>query len=139
MILCSNVATPRETGSFNCFTGERKTMRDSSDSRQSFSKLQNILGERFIERTRNELSVMRYKWDAARNGDKTAAEQVLQLAHRVGGAGGMLGLEQISAPMRSIERILRAGVLSDGDWQEIEGHLQQLNNAMNDAEESLTI
>jgi HPt (histidine-containing phosphotransfer) domain-containing protein len=114
-------------------------MRDSSDSRHSNSKYQNILGERFIERIRNELSVMRHKWEAARKGDASSLEQLLHFAHRIGGAGGMLGFEQISIPMRNIERILRAGVLSAGDWQEIESHLQQLHIAMNDAEEALTI
>ena len=111
-------------------------MRQSSDSRQA--KLRNILGERFIERTRNELSVMRHKWDAARNGDSTASGELLQFTHRIGGAGDMLGLERISESMRSIERVLRMTALSSSDWREIDSHLQQLYTAMNDAEESMT-
>jgi len=84
------------------------------------------------------MSVMSNQWRAARDGDVVAAEQLLQFAHRISGAGAMLGFEQVSEPMRNIERILRAGVLSSADWHEVDVHLQALENAMNDAEEHLT-
>lgn len=113
-------------------------MNHDSGSRHSGSKLHHILGERFIERTRNELSVMNSQWLAARAGDGVAAEQFLQFAHRIGGAAAMLGFEQVSEPVRSIERILRAGVLSPEDWREIDGHMSQLQNAVSEAEESFT-
>ena len=113
-------------------------MNHESDSGRTRSKLQDILGGRFIERTRGELSVMCIQWRAARDGDAAATEQLLQFVHRIGGAGAMLGFEQVSEHMRNIERILRAGVLSSADWHEMDVHRQALENAMNDAEESLT-
>ena len=113
-------------------------MNHDSMSGRTRSKLQGVLGGRFIERTRGELSIIGIQWRAARDGDLAAIEKLLQFAHRVAGAGAMLGFEQVSEPMRSIERILRAGVLSSSDWHEVDMHLQALENAMNDAEESLT-
>jgi len=113
-------------------------MSQDSGSQRAPSKLNNILGGRFIERTRNELTVMHTHWRAARDGDCLATEQFLQFAHRIGGAAAMLGFEQVGEPVRCIERILRAGVLSPADWSEIDAHMSQLQNAVAEAEESLT-
>ena len=114
-------------------------MNRDSGSGHTQSKLHDILGGRFIERTRNELSVIRTQWRAAREGDSVATEQLLQFSHRIGGAAAMLGFGQVGEPVRNIERILRAGVLSAADWHEIDAHMLQLQNAVTEAEESLTI
>ncbi len=112
-------------------------MNHEAGSPHSRSKLQQVLGGRFVERIHNELSVMRAQLRAAREGDASAVEQLLQFAHRIGGAAAMLGFAQIGEPVRSIERILRAGVLSPAVWVEIEHHLQQLQTAVGDAGENL--
>jgi len=114
-------------------------MNHDTGSQQSRSKLNSVLGGRFIERTRNELSVIHTQYRAARAGDGAATEQFLQFAHRIGGAAAMLGFQQVSEPVRTIERILRAGVLSADDWREIDVHMLQLQYAVTEAEESLTI
>lgn len=81
---------------------------------------------------------MRSCWRDARSGDTAATEQFLQFVHRIGGAAAMLGFPQIGEPVRHIERILRAGVLSAGDWRDIDEHMIQLEHALTEAEESLT-
>jgi HPt (histidine-containing phosphotransfer) domain-containing protein len=113
-------------------------MTQDNGAPASRSKLKEVLGGRFVERTQNEMSVMRTYWAAAREGDVIAIEQLLQFVHRIGGAAAMLGFPEIGDPVRHIERIVRAGVLSAGDWRDIDEHMIQLEHALTEAEESLT-
>lgn len=95
------------------------------------------LGERFVNRSLDELSLMHGFLQQAQTGDAEAARQLLLTAHRINGSGAMLGFGAISDCARSIERMLRTEPREIDMWRQIDVQLQRLDIAVKDAQRSL--
>jgi HPt (histidine-containing phosphotransfer) domain-containing protein len=64
------------------------------------------LAEKFVERTRGELDVMRRSLDELASTDGAALGEILHLAHRISGTGATLGFEAVSERARILEQLL---------------------------------
>jgi len=66
----------------------------------------NKLGERFLERTRDEAVVLRALSEHAHQGDPIVIEEIERMAHRINGSGSMFGFSAVSACAEEIEHII---------------------------------
>ena len=63
------------------------------------------LALRFIERTRGEIETLRVRLTALGAGDRAAAADIHNLAHRICGTGATLGFEALAERARRLEKI----------------------------------
>jgi HPt (histidine-containing phosphotransfer) domain-containing protein len=68
------------------------------------------LAEKFIQRTRGELEVMRRSLDHLGSADGMALAEILNLAHRINGTGATLGFDGVSERAQRIEQLAAAQV-----------------------------
>ncbi len=66
------------------------------------------LAEKFIERTRGEIEVMRSALGKLDAPDGAALGEILHLAHRISGTGATLGFDHISEQARRTEQLAAA-------------------------------
>jgi HPt (histidine-containing phosphotransfer) domain-containing protein len=66
------------------------------------------LAEKFIERTRGEVDVMRSALEKLDAPDGVALAEILHLAHRISGTGATLGFDAVSEQARRVEQVATA-------------------------------
>jgi HPt (histidine-containing phosphotransfer) domain-containing protein len=66
------------------------------------------LADKFVERTRGEIEVMRRSLDVLDSTESAALGDILQLAHRISGTGATLGFDGVSEHARRIEQLTAA-------------------------------
>jgi HPt (histidine-containing phosphotransfer) domain-containing protein len=66
------------------------------------------LAEKFIQRTRGELEVMRRSLEGVGSGDAAPLGEILHLAHRISGTGATLGFDGVSERAHQVEKIAAA-------------------------------
>jgi HPt (histidine-containing phosphotransfer) domain-containing protein len=66
------------------------------------------LGEKFLERTRDELRTLRGSFESLNACERDALDVIAQLAHRMAGTAGTLGLETLGERARDIEKLCEA-------------------------------
>jgi chemotaxis protein histidine kinase CheA len=66
------------------------------------------LAEKFTERTRGEVDVMRARLAAIDAGDSTALGDIRNLSHRICGTGATLGFETLAERAHEIEKLAAA-------------------------------
>jgi HPt (histidine-containing phosphotransfer) domain-containing protein len=87
------------------------------------------LGGLYLQRTREELALLRAQLPQAHLGHSAALLEVQHYAHRISGSGAMLGFKAISEAMSQVERILRRAepVPSESEWQVIQEQLLRVD------------
>ena len=63
------------------------------------------LREKFIERTRGEVTTMRGSFESLRGGEPAGLGVIVHLAHRMAGTGATLGLDALSDRAQELEKL----------------------------------
>jgi two-component system, OmpR family, response regulator len=64
------------------------------------------LADRFLRRTRNDVTRLRAFIECARDGDRSALEEAGRVCHSIHGAGAMFGFPEVGAAGGAIERLV---------------------------------
>ena len=73
------------------------------------SRLAELTGK-FLARTGSDLETMRAQLARAEQGDSSALDEILHLAHRTRGTGATLGLDSLSERAQTVESLVSAVV-----------------------------
>lgn len=96
------------------------------------------LAGQYLQRTREELVLLRVQLPRAREGDASALLEIQRIAHRINGSGAMLGFSAISQHAEKVERMVRQSdtQLGEADWQVILAQLQAIDDAVSQPRDS---
>ena len=81
-------------------------MNQTSEERIAAARARMVeLKEKFIERTRGEVTTMRGSFESLRGGDPAALGVIVHLAHRMAGTGATLGLDALGDRAQELEKL----------------------------------